>query len=78
MSVLTVFKSMISGVLTLVFVALQRVPRLTRHPARSDYAKFDEIVQMSYLYSRPRVQNWSALRKWQARNSSMADNLSDL
>ena len=33
MSVLTVFKSMISGVLTLVFVALQRVPRLTRHPA---------------------------------------------
>lgn len=34
----------------------------------SDYAKFDEIVQMSYLYSRPRVQDWPALRKWQARN----------
>ena len=69
MSVLTVFKSMISGVLTLVFVALQRVPRLTRHPARSDYAKFDEIVQMSYLYTHPRVQEWGSLQTWQTRDN---------
>ena len=32
----------------------------------SDYAKFDEIVHMSYLYSRPKVQEWAALRAWQA------------
>ncbi len=32
----------------------------------SDYAKFEEIVQMSYLYSRPKVQEWAALRTWQA------------
>jgi hypothetical protein len=69
MSVLTVFKSMISGVLTFVFVALQRVPPLTRHPARSDYAKFDEIVQMSYLYTHPRVQEWSSLQTWQTRDN---------
>jgi hypothetical protein len=34
----------------------------------SDYAKFDEIVHMSYLYSQPRVQDWPALHTWQVRN----------
>ena len=33
---------------------------------RSDYAKVDEIVQVSYAHARPRVQEWSALRTWQA------------
>ena len=32
----------------------------------SDYAKFDEIVHMSYLYSQPKVQEWPALPAWQA------------
>jgi hypothetical protein len=34
--------------------------------ASSDYAKFEEIVQMSYLYSHPKVKEWAALRLWQA------------
>ena len=34
--------------------------------ANSDYAKVEEIVQVSYAHARPRVQEWSALRTWQA------------
>jgi hypothetical protein len=37
--------------------------------AISDYAKFDEIVKMSYVHSLPRVKEWPALAKWRAHDS---------
>jgi hypothetical protein len=41
----------------------------SRSHAASDYAKFDEIVQMSYVYTHPRVQEWQALGTWQVRDN---------
>ena len=46
-----------------------RTAHFSRSHAASDYAKFDEIVQMSYVYTHPRVQEWQALGTWQVRDN---------